>query len=73
MKGKKQEQEAVLKDYLNQDLLKKLQNMKTDLKTEEAEKEEEARQRKIKELKEKEKNKSFEELLNESDMNWNKF
>ncbi|MCD7033276.1 YqkE family protein [Metabacillus sp. GX 13764] len=73
MKPKKQEKETILKDYLNQDLLKKLQSMKTDLKTEEAQKEEAARQAKLKELKEREKNKSFEELLNESDMNWKKF
>ena len=71
---KKQEEKAVtLGDMLNEDLIKKLKNTKQQLKAAEEHKKEEEEQKKREERRLKEKNKSFEELFNESSMNWKDF
>jgi Protein of unknown function (DUF3886) len=72
-KKKKQEAELTLKNSINADLFDQLKNKKKELeKVEEAQKAEEQK-RKAEERKQREKNKSFEELLNESDMNWQNY
>jgi len=73
-KKQKQEQEGTLKDALGEDMLEKLRSKKSDLKKQEEQREEEEKQRRIEERKRREANKSFEELLNESDLDdWEKF
>jgi Protein of unknown function (DUF3886) len=72
-KKKKQEAELTLKNSINADLFKQLKNKKKELEKVEEVKKEEERQRKAEERKQREKNKSFEELLNESDMNWENY
>ncbi|WP_112181243.1 MULTISPECIES: YqkE family protein [Paraliobacillus] len=62
-----------LKDRLDPALLKALQSKKESLKQVEADKVEKIRKQQIAERKEREANKSFEELLGESDLNWKKF
>ncbi|KGX92242.1 hypothetical protein N781_18280 [Pontibacillus halophilus JSM 076056 = DSM 19796] len=73
MAKKKKEEYGTLKDSLNEDLLKQLQSKKADLKQQAEQREEEEKQRRIKEKKRREANKSFEELLDESNMDWSKF
>lgn len=70
MSKKKKQEQGSLGDYLNDDVLSKLRSKKTELKRQEEEHQEEERQRRIEEKKRKEANKSFEELLNESDLDW---
>jgi hypothetical protein len=72
-KAKKDETAITLGDFLNQDLMKQLKDKQNELKAAEEKKiqEEEARKREERRLKEK--NKSFEELLNESTSDWRKF
>lgn len=72
-KPKKDEQAVTLKDMINPDLMKQLKEQQEQLKAEEAKRIEEEEQRKREERRLKEKNKSFEELLNESGMNWREF
>ncbi|WP_243354663.1 YqkE family protein [Bacillus litorisediminis] len=69
----KNDQDSSLKARLNPEILKKMQETKLELIEIEKRKaeEEEARQREVR--KSKEKNKSFEELLNESNLDWKKF
>lgn len=62
-----------LKDYLDNSVLSQLQDKKNELKKVEEKKKEEELERKREERRLREKNKSFEELLNESDMDWEKF
>ncbi|MFG6148618.1 YqkE family protein [Halobacillus sp. B23F22_1] len=62
-----------LANQLNEDLLKQLQEKKSTLKQQEKEREEIERQKKAKERKKREANKSFEELLNESELDWKKY
>ncbi|MDP4083787.1 MAG: YqkE family protein [Bacillota bacterium] len=62
-----------LGDRINQDLLKQLKEKQQEIKAEEEKKKEAEEQRKREERRLKEKNKSFEELLNESSMNWKEF
>lgn len=69
-KKKKDEASVQLGDHLNADLLEKLKSVKKGLVQEQETKEEAAKQKKINERKEREKNKSFEELLNESSLTW---
>ncbi|MFC0271501.1 YqkE family protein [Metabacillus herbersteinensis] len=69
-KKKKDESSVQLGDHLNTDLLEKLKSVKKGLTEEQEAKEEAAKQQKIIERKEREKNKSFEELLNESALTW---
>ncbi|MGE6629438.1 YqkE family protein [Bacillus sp. NPDC077027] len=64
---------AKLKDGLDEDLKSKLLHMKQEL-TEETEKKEEAKRKEaIQRQKEREKNKSFAELLDESKLDWTKY
>jgi hypothetical protein len=70
---KKDEATVTLKDMLNPELMKQLKSKQEQLKVEEERKKEEEEQRKWEERRLKEKNKSFEELLNESSMDWRKF
>ncbi len=72
-KKKKQEAELTLKNSINGDLFEQLKNKKKELEKEEKTKKEEENLRKIEERKQREKNKSFEELLNESNMNWKNY
>ena len=62
-----------LGDMINQDIFTQLKNRQQALKEEEAKKAEEEEKRKREERRLKEKNKSFEELLNDSGMNWKDF
>ncbi|WP_153122762.1 YqkE family protein [Peribacillus tepidiphilus] len=69
----KKEEKLTLGDMLNQELLTQLREKQQELtKVELLKKEEEERRRK-EELKKKEKNKTFEELLNESEMDWRSY
>lgn len=72
-KVKKDEGAVTLGDLLNTDLVNKLKNTQQELKAAEEKKkeQEERRQKEVRRLKEK--NKSFEELLTESSMNWKEF
>jgi Protein of unknown function (DUF3886) len=72
-KKKKQEAELTLKNSINADLFEQLKNKKRELEKVEAVQKEEEQKRKAEERKQREKNKSFEELLNESDMNWQNY
>lgn len=70
---KKEDQPVTLGDLLNQELMSKLKNTKQQLEEEEQRQKEELEARKREERRLKEKNKTFEELLNESDGDWRKF
>ncbi|ATH92267.1 DUF3886 domain-containing protein [Bacillus glycinifermentans] len=74
--GKKKQEapdKQQLKDALADDLKQKLQQMKSELKEEDEKRQACERERLIKQRKEKEKNKSFEELLNESALDWKQY
>ncbi|MCA0970184.1 YqkE family protein [Halobacillus litoralis] len=73
MSKKKKQQEGTLGSQLNEDLLAKLQSKKSELKEQQVEREEQEREKRIEERKRREANKSFEELLNESDLDWKSF
>ena len=73
-KPAKQEDTSLhLGDLLNDDVLGKLRQKKGEWEEAEKKRQEEAERLKREERKCREKNKSFEELLNESDLNWKKF
>jgi hypothetical protein len=72
-KPKKDDSAVTLKDMINPELVKQLKEQQEQLKADEDRRREEEEQRKREERRLKEKNKSFEELLNESDMNWRNF
>ena len=72
-KPKKDDAAVTLGDRMNQDLVKLLKEKQRELKVAEEKRMEEEEQRKREERRLKEKNKSFEELLQESDMNWKDF
>ncbi|MYL32656.1 DUF3886 domain-containing protein [Pontibacillus yanchengensis] len=65
---KQQEQDGTLKDLLNEDMLEQLRSKKSNLKKQEKDRQEEEQRRKAEERKRREANKSFEELLNESNL-----
>lgn len=73
MKPTKDESKVTLGDMLNQELMKQLKDKQQELKEAEEKKatDEEAKKREERRLKEK--NKSFEELLNESQFNWKEY
>lgn len=73
MSKKKKHQEGTLGAQLNDELFSQLQSKKTELKQQEEERKEAERKERIEERKRREKNKSFEELLNESDLDWKSF
>jgi hypothetical protein len=72
-KPKKDEAAVTLKDMINPELMKKLKEQQEALKAAEEKRKEEEEQKKREERRLKEKNKSFEELLKESPMNWREF
>ncbi|MDQ0225016.1 YqkE family protein [Metabacillus niabensis] len=72
-KKKQDDQTVSVSDYLNEDLKEKLKMVKKDLTIEQQEKEAELERKKIEERKQREKNKSFEELLSESSLSWKDF
>ena len=71
--AKQEETSLHLGDLLNDDVLGKLRQKKGEWEEAEKKRQEEAERQKREERKRREKNKSFEELLNESDLNWKKF
>ncbi|RSK27727.1 DUF3886 domain-containing protein [Bacillus sp. HMF5848] len=73
MKKKQREDANHLQDRLNNDILQKLKDKQKQLKQEEIKKQEQEEEQKRQERKQREKNKSFEELLNESNIDWKKF
>ena len=80
MKKKKQvtqtkldDKPMTLGDMLTNDIMEQLKGKKQELKAVEDKQKDEEEQRKKEERRRKEKNKSFEELLGESDLNWQKF
>ncbi|MCH1624835.1 YqkE family protein [Fredinandcohnia quinoae] len=70
---KVQDDKLSLGDLLNEDILMKLKNTKDELKAVEQRKQEEELERQREERRLREKNKSFEELLGESNLNWSDF
>lgn len=72
-KTKKDDAQVTLGDMINQDLLRQLKDKQQELKAAETQKAEEEEARKREERRIREKNKSFEELLNENQMNWKNF
>ncbi|TYR82515.1 DUF3886 domain-containing protein [Priestia megaterium] len=72
-KQKQRDDQVSIKDQLNSDLVKQLQQKKQFLAEREEKRQEEERKEKERIRKEKEKNKSFEQLLNESELNWDEF
>ncbi|WP_062356105.1 YqkE family protein [Bacillus kwashiorkori] len=67
------EGKVTLKDLLDVELMKQLQEKKQEMKTVEEEKKRREEEKKSAERKRREKNKSFEELLDESNLDWTKF
>lgn len=72
-KKKTEEYNNSLEERLDTDLLSKLALKKKDLKQQKEKAEKEAQLKKAAERKQREANKSFEELLSESEMDWRKF
>ncbi|MEH7124389.1 YqkE family protein [Bacillus sp. JJ1773] len=70
---KKDDKPITLGDMLNQELMEKLKDTKQELKAAEDKQKEEEEQRKREERRLREKNKSFEELLGESNLNWKEY
>jgi hypothetical protein len=70
---KAQEKSATLGDLLNADLVHELKEKKKELQNQDEQKRVAEEERKREERRLKEKNKSFEELLNESEFNWKEF
>ncbi|MGO4886943.1 YqkE family protein [Anaerobacillus sp. MEB173] len=70
---KKNENILDIESRIDKGIWEKLKDTKKNLKLEEERKEEALRQKKIKERIEREKNKSFEELFEESNLDWKKF
>ncbi|WP_075982213.1 YqkE family protein [Bacillus massilinigeriensis] len=72
-KQKTDDKPLTLGDLLNKELVNQLKETKTQLKVEEDRKKELEEERKREARRQKEKNKSFEELLNESELNWKEY
>lgn len=73
VKKRKDDGAITLGDMLNEQMMKKLKNKKKDLTAQEKAQQEAEEERKRKERIEREKNKSFEELLSESELDWKDF
>jgi hypothetical protein len=73
--SKKQDKDDSLKlgDLINQDILAQLRDKQKELTEAEAAKKAAVETKKREERKQREKNKSFEELLGESDLDWKKY
>ncbi|WP_078413671.1 YqkE family protein [Priestia abyssalis] len=67
------DEKVSLKDQLNGSILEQLKQKKQVLETKEEKRKEEELKRQQELRKQQEKNKSFEQLLNESELNWNEF
>lgn len=72
-KQKSEDSAVTLGDRINPNLVKQLKETQQQLKAEETRKKEEEEQRKREERRLREKNKSFEELLKESELNWREY
>ncbi|WLR49688.1 YqkE family protein [Bacillus tianshenii] len=74
-RSKKQKQDDALHlgDRLDGNVFAKLKEKQKELQAVEKQREEEEKQRRIQERKEREKNKSFEELFEESNLDWRKY
>ncbi len=70
---KKKEDQLLLKDRLNQEVLQKFYAKKEAWQQEADRAEALARQQRLEAQRQREKNKSFEELLHESELNWRAF
>lgn len=67
------EKDNTLKNRLDPDMFAKLKSKKGDLKKQQESQKEAERQQVLREKKEKEANKSFSELLEETDLDWKNF
>lgn len=72
-KPKKDDSAVTLGDRINQDLFKQLKEKQQELKVAEEKQKAEEEERKREERRLREKNKTFEELLQESNINWKEF
>lgn len=72
-KSQKDDSALTLKDRMNPSLVRQLKEKQQELKAAEERRNEEEEQRKREERRLKEKNKSFEELLQESHLNWKEY
>ncbi len=70
---KKNDDKISLGDFLNKDVVAKLKETQKELKEVEQKKAEEELERQKEERRLREKNKSFEELLNDSNLKWNDY
>lgn len=70
---KEQEDKISILDHLDQNVFAKLKEKQQELKMEEKKQQELEEEQKRLERKQREKNKSFEELFNESSLDWKKF
>ncbi|UOR12388.1 YqkE family protein [Halobacillus amylolyticus] len=71
--SKRPKNEGSLGEHLNKDVLQKLRSKKSELKQHEEKRQEQQRRQRMEERERREANKSFEELLNESDLDWKSF
>jgi hypothetical protein len=72
-KPKKDDAAVTLGDMISKDLLNQLKDQQQELKAEEEKRKEAEEQKKREERRLKEKNKTFEQLLAESSMNWKEY
>lgn len=70
---KKNDQTVVVSDHLNSDLVEQLKAVQKGLAKEQEDREAASERQKIAERKQREKNKSFGELLGESSLSWKDF
>ncbi|MFO1443602.1 YqkE family protein [Bacillus sp. Bva_UNVM-123] len=70
---KKDDKPLTLGDMLNTDIMEQLKGKKQELKAVEDKQKEEDEQKKREERRLREKNKSFEQLLSESELNWKEY
>ncbi len=71
--GRKKEKQGSLSEQLNKDVVSQLQLKKAELKQQADRQQELERLKRIEEKQKREANKSFEELLNESELDWKSF
>lgn len=73
MQKNKTSKQRLLQDELNDDVIRKLQQAQKQIQAQEQKKKAAEKARKLEEKKQQEKRKSFEELLNETSLNWRDF
>lgn len=71
--AQKKDEHLTIADQLGDNIFQQLKNKKNELETVEKHRHEEEKQRILEEAKLREKNKSFEELLGESNLSWKDF